>query len=144
MLIQRVIINFKYHRTNEMSELREHWNSQLFRVYIVVTFTCLIFQNILFLAKPIDSHVPALRIQKKPCSVGTRLLIIASVQQRKRSRRTRLLMWDNIIESFIECLRVYKIQNIIIPMGTVTLGPYFSEPITMTVTLKICQKERLK
>ena len=27
-------------------------------------------------------------------------------------------------------------------MGTVTLGPYFSEPITMTVTLKICQKEK--
>ena len=26
-------------------------------------------------------------------------------------------------------------------MGTVTLGPYFSEPITMTVTLKICQKK---
>ena len=29
-------------------------------------------------------------------------------------------------------------------MGTVTLGPYFSEPITMTVTLKIfTKKERL-
>ena len=49
--------------------------------------------------QPIDSHVPALRIQKK-CSVGTRLLIIASNQQRKNISQNSTLdvasVWEFI------------------------------------------------